>query len=306
MILCLSASPALDLTYRVDGLSVGGTNRVREVAERPGGKAINVARLLQALGTEVHVHTSAGGDTGVGLAAGLVELGIPHTLVATTVPTRRTTAIVDDLTGAVTMLSEPAVLDDWAAFVAPVAALITAADVVVLSGSLPSGAPADGWAQLITAARAQRRRVIVDSSGPALEAALAAGPTVIKPNADELRDLTHERDPLRAAVSLAERWATTVVASTGAEGLVAAGTQGVWRARPSRALAGNPTGAGDAVVAGLARGLLGGSDWPAVLADCVALASAAVLSPCAGEIDPADYRREGVGVTVAAVDQVSR
>jgi tagatose 6-phosphate kinase len=306
VILCLSASPALDLTYRVEGLRVGGTNRVREVSERPGGKAINVARLLHALGTAVHVLTTAGGDTGVGLIAGLTERGISHTAVPSTVPTRRTTTVVDEASGAVTVLSERAALRDWAGFVAQAEPLIATADVVVISGSPPDDVPVDGFAQLVTAARSLGRPVVLDTSGPALAAALSAGPTVIKPNADELRELCREADPVTAAESVAEHWGTCVVASLGPDGLMAATPQAAWRARPPRVLAGNATGAGDAVVAGLARGLSLGTAWPSLLADCVALGSAAVLAPCAGELDQLDYQRAATGVTVATVERASR
>jgi tagatose 6-phosphate kinase len=306
MILCICASPALDLTYRVERLAVAGTNRVREVGQRPGGKAINVARLLQLLGEDVRLLSTAGGDTGTELAAGLGRYGISHDLVPTEASTRRTVAILDEASGEVTMLNEPAIVEDWPAFVARASELIPGADVVVISGALPGAAPADGFAQLIAIARAHDRPVVLDTSGPALAASLAAGPTVIKPNADELRDCSPEVDPTAAAWSLAERWQVSVVASLGADGLVAVDGETAWRARPARVLSGNPTGAGDAVVAGLARGLHSGTAIGSQLTECVALASAAVLAPSAGELDLQDYQRERTGVVVQTADRVSR
>lgn len=301
MILCVCASPALDLTYRVNGLAVGGTNRIREVAQRPGGKAVNVARLLHLLGEDVHLVSTAGGDSGVGLAESLEHDGIPHELILSAAPTRRTVAIVDDATGEVTMLNEPAVLEEWPAYFAAVSAQIPAADVLVISGRLPAGAPLDGYAQLTAIAREHDRPVVVDTSGPALMATLAATPTIVKPNADELRECTHESDPTQAARSLADRWQVTVVASLGADGLVAVDGDSAWHARPARALPGNPTGAGDAVVAGLARGLRAGTELAPLLSDCVALAEAAVLAPCAGELDLDHYASDVSGVVVEAL-----
>jgi tagatose 6-phosphate kinase len=306
MILCVCAGPALDLTYRVDRLAVGGTNRVREVTQRPGGKAINVARLLHLLGEDVHVLSTAGGDSGAGLAASLRETGIPHELVISSAPTRRTVAIVDEGLGEVTMLNEPAVLEDWPGFLAASEGLIPTADVVVISGRLPTGAPLDAFAQLTTIARSRDIPVVLDTSGPALLAALAAGPSYVKPNAEELRECTEEDDPLLAARSLALRWPVTVVASLGADGVIAADGESAWRARPARTLSGNPTGAGDAVVAGLARGRRAGTAIAPLLSDCVALAAAAVLAPSAGELDLRDYQREASGVVVEVIDVVSR
>jgi tagatose 6-phosphate kinase len=292
MILCLSASPALDVTYWVDRLTAGTTHRVRETAQRPGGKAINVARLLHSLDENVRLLTTAGGDTGAELVAGLTRYGIPHDVLPTASATRRTVAVVDQTTAAVTMFNEPAWIDDWPHFVGVAAELIPRADVVVISGVLPGGAPVDGFAQLIRTAREHERPVVLDTSGPALVAALEARPTIVKPNADELLDCSDETDPILAARDIAERWGVTVVASLGSDGLVAFQDGAAWRATPARVLAGNPTGAGDAVVAGLARGLRAGIPVGSLLTDCVALASAAVQSDTAGDFDPLDYERE--------------
>jgi tagatose 6-phosphate kinase len=306
MILCICASPALDLTYRVDRLALAGTNRVREVTQRPGGKAINVARVLRLLDEDVQLLTTAGGATGTELAAGLAGYGISHQLIATTAPTRRTVAIVDAGSGEVTMLNEPAVIDDWSAFAARAGELIAAADVVVISGALPAGAPADGFAQLISVARSHDRPVVLDTSGPALHASLPARPSVVKPNAEELRDCSPEPDPMSAARSLADRWQVSVVASLGAQGLLAVDDGAAWQARPASVLTGNPTGAGDAVVAGLARGLGSGAGIGSLLADCIGLASAAVLAPAAGELDLQDYQRERSTADVQPADRVGR
>jgi tagatose 6-phosphate kinase len=306
MILCICASPALDLTYRVAGLEIGGTNRVREVGHRPGGKAINVARLLHTLGEDVNLLSTAGGDSGAILAADLQRDAIPYELVPTAAPTRRTVAIVDETTDVVTMFNEPAVLEDWPGFLAVAQTSIPSADVVVISGRLPAGAPPDAFAQLTRIATQHDRPVVLDTSGPALLATLPARPTMVKPNADELRECTTEDDPMLAARSLAQQWQVTVVASLGAAGLIAVAGDSAWQARPTRELSGNPTGAGDAVVAGLARGLRAGTRLELLLADCLALAAAAVLAPHAGELSLDHYQRELPGVVVEAMSGVSR
>jgi tagatose 6-phosphate kinase len=306
MILCLCASPALDLTYRVDRLSVAGTNRVREVIQRPGGKAINVARVLHLLGEDVRLLTTAGGDTGVELVNGLRSCGIPHEVVASAAPTRRTVAVVDAMSDEVTMLNEPATIGEWIGFVAASQRAVMDADVVVISGSLPSDVPPDGFAALIRYAAAHDTPVVLDTSGPALLAALGARPTVVKPNAAELQEVTHQSDPVSAARELADRWQARVVASLGADGLVAVDTDTTWRARPGVIVTGNPTGAGDAVVAGLARGLASGATPEATLADCLALAASSVLAPAAGELDVVDYERHRSAAVVETMDRVSR
>ncbi len=96
---------------------------------------------------------------------------------------------------------------------------------------------------------------------------------------------------------------STVVVSLGPDGLLAVGPEATWHARPPGHVAGNPTGAGDAVVAGLADSLVRGHDWPATLRHAVALGTAAAGAPAAGEFAADDYDRlvPTVEVTGAAV-----
>ncbi|WP_234971525.1 1-phosphofructokinase family hexose kinase [Jatrophihabitans endophyticus] len=301
-------SPAVDVTYDVARLSVGATVRVTRVTRRPGGKAVNVARVLHAIGEPVHVLAPVGGTTGAEFAAGLAALGVPTTLVPSSCPTRSTVTVVAD-DGTTTVLSEPAAVDCWDALREAVTELVAHADVVVASGRLPEGAPDDAFATVVEIARAAGRPVVVDTSGPALLAALAAGPTVVKPNADELAEIAGVADgsaPVAAAGRLAASSGATVVASLGADGAVActAGPAGerAWHGRPAAPLAGNPTGAGDAAVAGIARALRhdphAASPPVELLRDAVALGAAAVLSPVAGDVDAAHHADQLAGVTV--------
>lgn len=306
MILCVCLSPAIDVTYHVDRLNTGGTTRVRTVTERPGGKAVNVARVLHRLGEEVLLVAPAGGETGLELARGLAASGLPATLVANGRATRRTVTVVEHPGDEATVLVEPAVLDCWPELLAAVGEAVVGADVLVVSGSVPDGVPPEGIAALVALGREHGLPVLVDTHGPALGSALAAGATVVKPNQHELASLTGDDDPVRAARGLAELHGAVVVASLGERGAVVASPDGAWEASPGAVLAGNPTGAGDALVAGLARGLA--RDHAALrapgawLADAVALSAAAVLSPVAGDVDPDHHEAQLTGVVVRSLD----
>jgi tagatose 6-phosphate kinase len=184
--------------------------------------------------------------------------------------------------------------DEWAAFVKRFRELAGDADVVVLSGSLPPGAPIDGYATLIELSGAAR--TILDTSGEALRHGLAAGPDLAKPNAAELAAAlagAARPDALRNAHAARTLGARAVAVSNGPDGLLAATEEGAWRSRPPYPVAGNPTGAGDACVAALARGLAAGTPWPALLTDAVALSAAAVAADVAGAVDLDLYRRIG-------------
>lgn len=304
MILTVTLNAALDVTYVVDALVPRASHRVDTVHERAGGKGINVARVLSALGVPAVVTGLAGGATGDRLRGELRAAGLRDELVPVAGESRRTLTVVSREDGDATVFNQSGPLvttHEWESFTARYTRLLRDADVVVLSGSLPPGLPAGAYAQLITLAHAEGVVTVLDTSGPALREALAAGPDVVKPNADELAAVTGRQDIAAAAADLRAMGAGAVVASQGPDGLYTITSLGTWRATPPERLTGNPTGAGDACVAALAAGLAARSAWPAVLREAVALSAAAVLAPAAGDFDADAYRRFRTTVPVEEV-----
>ncbi|WP_020122869.1 1-phosphofructokinase family hexose kinase [Streptomyces canus] len=293
MILTVTLNTALDITYRVRSLRPHTSHRVTEVVERPGGKGLNVARVLAALGHEVTVTGFTGGATGRIVQDRLTAVpGLVDALVPVTGSTRRTIAVVDERSGDTTQLNEPGPTvtpAEWSAFQEAYEDLVPSVSAVALCGSLPPGVPVGAYAGLIRTAKAAGIPVLLDTSGEALRRGVAARPDILKPNADELAELTGSHEPLRATQDARRRGALAVVASLGKEGLLATTAQGRWRATPPAPVPGNPTGAGDSVAAGLLSGLVEQLPWPDRLTRAVALSAATVLSPVAGEFDRAAY-----------------
>ncbi|MFF8617272.1 1-phosphofructokinase family hexose kinase [Streptomyces sp. NPDC015350] len=305
MILTVTLNTALDLTYDVPKLVPHTSHRVGDISERPGGKGLNVARVLSALGHETAVTGFAGGSTGAVLrellagpspdgsgAPGTAPAPITDALVTVAGNTRRTIAVVDRTTGDTTQLNEPGPLvtaDEWTAFLGRYEELLAGADAVALCGSLPPGIHVGAYAELVRPARAAGVPVLLDTSGEPLRRGIAARPDLIKPNADELAQLTGSRDPLRATRDARRRGAHGVIASLGPDGVLAVTPDGTWQARPPARVLGNPTGAGDSAVAGLLSGLVEGLGWPDRLRRAVALSTATVLAPTAGDFDRAAY-----------------
>ncbi|MDT0485080.1 MULTISPECIES: 1-phosphofructokinase family hexose kinase [Streptomyces] len=302
MILTVTLNTALDITYRVRSLRPHTSHRVTEVTERPGGKGLNVARVLAALGHEVTVTGFTGGATGRMVQDRLTAVpGLVDALVPVTDPTRRTIAVVDEQSGDTTQLNEPGPTvtpAEWSAFQEAYEDLVPSVSAVALCGSLPPGVPVGAYAGLIRTAKAAGVPVLLDTSGEALRRGVAARPDILKPNADELSELTGSHEPLRAAQDARRRGALAVVASLGTRGLLAATPEGRWRATPPARVHGNPTGAGDSLVAGLLSGLVEQLPWPARLTRAVALSAATVLAPVAGEFDRAAYEELLEQVTV--------
>lgn len=303
MILTVTLNLALDVTYRVPRLTPGATHRVG-VGQRAGGKGVNVARVVEALGADALVCGFAGGGTGQVALAELQAAGIPARATSIAGESRRTVAVVDAEAGEATGFWEPGpavTAAEWDALLRDLDAELARASAAVLSGSLPPGVPADAYAVLAERASRAGVPVVLDADGDALRLGLAGRPAVVKPNREELAGVAGTADVRAGAARLRELGARSVVASLGPEGLVAVTDDGCWRARPAHPAAGNPTGAGDAGVAALALGLERGWSWPQRLTEAVALSAAAVAAPLAGSFDADAYRRQREDVTVEAL-----
>jgi tagatose 6-phosphate kinase len=303
MIVTVTLNPALDVTYRVGELRPHGTHRVSAVGVRPGGKGLNVAAVLRALGEPVLATGLLGGATGARVAELLAADAVPGSFVPIAGETRRTVAIADDVDATGFWEPGPPVTPaEWEAFLAHFRGLLGDADVVALCGSLPPGVPIDAYGGLVGLAAAAGVPTVLDTSGEALRHGLAARPDLVKPNAAELRALAprpgrREIDDAGHALACGAR---AVVVSRGPDGLLALTRDEAWRGVPPERLTGNPTGAGDACVAALSRGLRDRTPWPELLADAVALSAAAVAAPLAGAVDPETYRRLLPAVRVTA------
>lgn len=296
MIVTVTLNAALDVTYRLDRLRLGEANRVASVRERAGGKGVNTARVLAALGLPTLVTGLAGGATGDQFRNDLQLSGLPYLLTPIQRNSRRTVAVVgDDGAEPVTGLWEPGPEvspGEWTRFAErDFPAALSGAAAVVLSGSLPPGVPADAYATLLRRAAALGVPGVLDADGEALRAGLDGRPALVKPNAEEAARATGAADPAEAAARLCALGAAAAVVTAGPHGLFGRTAEGLaWHTPAPRRVLGNPTGAGDAATAALARALTEGRPWPQATADAAALAAAAVAAPLAGDYDPDLYR----------------
>lgn len=288
MIVVLTPNPAIDVTYRVGSHTPGDTNRVLEVQRRPGGKGVNVARVLAALDVPARALLPLGGDAGRWLRT---ELDVRFQAIPISGETRTTVTVVGD--GHPTVYPEPGPElspEEWTAFGASLAGCLSGAELSVVSGSLPRGASPDLVASWVRVAQDAGVRTLVDASGPALLAAARAG-AVVKPNRAELLAATSAADEAAGAATLLRLGAPLVVVSRGTDGIAAYASDGVFTVPAIPGVRGNPTGAGDAATAGLAAALAGGRPLMEALRSAAALGAAAVLRPVAGEVDLPAYHR---------------
>ncbi|MBF0520474.1 MAG: hypothetical protein HQK92_12225, partial [Nitrospirae bacterium] len=169
--LIVTLNPSIDKTILVDKLTPGAEMRVRSVRSVDGGKGVNLARALQALGVTA------------------VSLTLKDVIPSIEV---RVNTTVIDAAGRPTRFIEPGPQlcpKDWQRVERYVLGKLAGIRVLALCGSLPSDAPADIYARLITAARRKGIFTVLDSSGVALLQGVKAGPDCVKPNQDEAEEL---------------------------------------------------------------------------------------------------------------------
>lgn len=266
-VLTVSLNAAVDISYQVDHFEVGKINMVHEVSRCAGGKANNVARVLASLEVPVIATGLSGGLSGQFIQSDLQRRGIRTEYVTAEGENRTCTAIVDPAGKSLTEVRERGPLRSEAElerFRLRFLSLLPQCEMVILSGSLPPGVPADFYGQLVADGyRTAQVRTIVDASGAALKGALPANPYMVKPNLDELEEwsgtrLSTEVEILAAAEGLLEAGALIAAVSLGARGLLLVAPEGAWRAVPPRVEAHNTVGSGDSLVAGFAAGIARG------------------------------------------------
>ena len=311
MIVTVTLNPSLDEWVYLPSLRVGRLNRAERFRRYPGGKGINVSRVVQELGARGLAMALTGGDDGHILSQQLTRDGLAHRFVTVRGNTRNNYQIQTASPRAVTQVNAPGPHASAAAVRRLTQAVRRAcrqATGLALSGSVPPGTPAEIYAALLDATRRAGLWTVLDVSGPALRAGLAAAPWLIKPNRDEAeellgRRLRRRRDIVRAAQALTRRGASVVVVSLGAEGAVMAVRPAarVWWARPPRVRVDSAVGAGDSLVAGFLVGWLRHQSLPEALRLGVACGAAAAMTPGTELCHRRDVRRLVPRVTIAEV-----
>lgn len=200
-ILCAGVFPTLQRTLVLDSLKPGTVNRVKSAIRSVGGKAVNTARVLKTLGADPLLFGVSGGDTGTTIEQLLNEEGIAYRFIQTVAPVRFCQTLLAADTPDFTELVEegPELLpEDWQRLVHTFTTMRAAGEepISVISGTLPSHAPQDIYAQMMTTA-GEAAPCILDTSGPALTHALVRRPELVKINAAELFHTVGSTDPER-------------------------------------------------------------------------------------------------------------
>ncbi|MDE1548734.1 1-phosphofructokinase [Jeotgalibaca caeni] len=254
MIYTVTLNPSIDYIVRLDEMNLGSVNRIQEDLKLPGGKGINVSRILKQLDIASTAIGYLGGFTGGYIEDWLSEEGIDTAFTTVNDTTRINVkvkaGVETELNGAGPRVSA----EEQAAFEATFSKL-TSADVVILSGSKPPSLPVDYYQQLIRLIQAQGARFVIDTTGEELVKALADHPLVVKPNHHELADIygfeaERKEDLIPYGRKLLAEGASFAIVSMAGEGALFFTEDAVYHGWSPKGEVKNSVGSGDSMIAG--------------------------------------------------------
>ena len=265
MILTVSCNPAIDKTYNTSNVMIGQINRMRDLVSIPGGKAVNVTKVLRQFDAHVTATGFVGGYTGDFIEEELRNMGVNTSFTTIRGLTRSNMNIIGD-DGYVTEILEPGpkILSfEREDFMDRFRELVKISEYVVLSGSLTEGLPEDFYAKLIKICNGHGVKAFLDASGEPLKRGIEAVPYCIKPNRRELeyavgKKLSTEAEIIQAAYEYIKAGVVKVVVSMGDKGLLQITKTKVIKAVPPRIKKVNTVGCGDCVVAAMILGMIQG------------------------------------------------
>lgn len=260
MIYTVTLNPALDKTVEIGGFTLDTVNRISKLRTDPGGKGINVSKVIAKLGGQSRALGILGGNTGRAIEEGLSKEGLDCRFLKVPGETRTNLKVIDPVNHTNTDINEPGVQVDKTILdrlLDTLLELLHPGDIVVLSGSLPNGAPRDTYRTWVARCKAAGAKAFLDADGPLLADGLQAAPYLVKPNNDELsrlmgRKLDTVEELTQAARTLLDQGVEKVVVSMGSKGALYVTRDAVLYAEGLKVPVGSTVGAGDSVVAAMA------------------------------------------------------
>ncbi|MDA1475719.1 1-phosphofructokinase [Bacillus changyiensis] len=259
MIYTVTLNPSVDYIVHVESFSLGGLNRSAYDTKYPGGKGINVSRVLNRHDVPSKVLGFVGGFTGDYIKSFLeeekLETAFHEVKGDTRINIKLKTGDETEINGQGPAISE----EDFSVFLAQFSTL-KEGDIVVMAGSIPASLPQDTYEKIAEACRKQNVRVVVDISGEALLKAAEMNPLLMKPNHHELGEMFETtinsiEDAVPYGKKLIEQGAENAIVSMAGEGALLFTKDQVYYANTPKGKLVNSVGAGDSVVAGFLAGI---------------------------------------------------
>jgi 6-phosphofructokinase 2 len=282
----LTLSPAIDKSSTVDQVMAEHKLRCSQPSFEPGGGGINVSRAIKKLGGESVAVYPKGGPTGDLLQQLLNKEGINQHTVPCNNWIRENFTVVENSGNRQFRFGFPGAPlseSEWKKCLADLEQ--HSIDYMVVSGSTPPGVPLSFYSQLADIARKKGAKLILDTSGEALEKAMEAGIYLLKPNLKELSELAGEElkdisQQEKAAMKIIKKGKIEIlIVSLGAFGAMLASKEGVIHVAAPSVAKKSTVGAGDSMVAGVVLSLSKGWSLEDSLKYGVACGTAATMNP---------------------------
>ncbi len=286
-IITVTPNPAIDVSTAVSKIAPFSKLRCAPAQRDPGGGGINVARVIKRLGGDVRAIYPAGGSAGQLLRHLMDAEEVQSLAIQASEETREDFTVFEETTKQQYRFVLPGARlteDEWQECLKALALIQPCPAFIVASGSLPPGAPDDFFGRLARSAKLMNARMIVDTSGPPLKAALLQGVYLIKPNLKEFKELTGVTEVgdstlVEAARSLIHRYHVQIVALTlGDAGALLITLDDAIRAEGLRIEPVSVVGAGDSFLGAMIWSLANGDHLESAFRFGVAAGSAALLS----------------------------
>lgn len=286
-IVTITVNPAIDKTTEVDSLIPDKKLRCSEPKVDPGGGGINVSRAIKKLGGDSSAIYLAGGPTGQVLTELLEKEGVRQTIVPTKAATRENIMVDDKATNnqyRFNLPGKPVTEAEYKQVLVELDVLIPKPDYIVASGSLAPGIPSDFYGLIAKKAKEIGAKFILDTSGDALKAAAGQGVYLLKPNFNELCELTgHDKEEIGDVKELAKEiirkgFCEVAVVSLGAKGALLIDKDNIYHESAPKVPNRSTVGAGDSLVAGITYSLALGKTLQEALKYGVACGTAATMN----------------------------
>ncbi|MCB5954556.1 hexose kinase [Enterococcus sp. CWB-B31] len=264
MILTVTLNPSIDISYFVDHFQLDTVNRTTKITKTPGGKGLNVTRVLKQMNIPVLATGFIGGHIGELLKEGLDYAKIQHSFSPIKGETRDCIAILSENKQTEVLEAGPTISEEEiSAFLEHFSVLIKDTELITISGSLPEGFSPDFYQQLLALAAKEKRPVLLDTSGNYMYHALAGKhkPFLIKPNHHEIAEFLQKKaskdievlrdylnDPLFDDIEY-------IIVTLGSEGALIKNKETLFKASLPKIDVVSPVGSGDASLAGIAAAL---------------------------------------------------
>ncbi len=296
MILTVTLNPAVDKTCRLQELILGQVNRIQSAKSIAGGKGVNVTKILRQFDYPVTAMGFLGGYSGKMIEDTLHQMGAICCFTHISEETRVSTNLLAE-NGYITEILEPGPViskPEMVDFLKEYEKRIKECELVVLSGSIPKGVPADMYQTLIRLAKQQGCKVFLDTSGEALRQGVEAAPYLIKPNHKELeylvgKKITSKEELIEEAGKLLQKGVQKVLVSLGSKGLLYVDKEG-WLIQPAfKVDAVNTVACGDTVVASYCMSVSEEKEREIALKCATALSAANATTEVSAQIPIAFY-----------------